>query len=201
MIAASVSRYAMRKDRPETVTAPESFSLAPGMDRAALDQLFSAAYEELRRLASVVKAGDPAATLNPTALVHEAWIKLAKSPGFACSSAVHFKRVAARAMRQLLVESARRRQANKRDSGGQMLSLDGAEGRQISLREDELVRLDAALDDLARFDPRQAAIVEGRFFGGLESGEIADLLEISEATVLRDWRAAKAWLAQATRRE
>lgn len=191
----------MRKDRPETVTAPESFSLAPGMDRAALDQLFSAAYEELRRLASVVRAGDPAATLNPTALVHEAWIKLAKSPGFACSSTVHFKRVAARAMRQLLVESARRRQANKRDSGGHMLTIDGTEGRQISLREDELVRLDAALDDLARFDPRQAAIVESRFFGGLEAGEIADLLEISEATVLRDWRAAKAWLAQATQRE
>lgn len=201
MIAASRSNHAMRKDPSETVTPPEHFSPVAGVDRAAMDRLFSAAYEELRRLASVVRAGDPAATLNPTALVHEAWMKLAKSPGFACSSAMHFKRVAARAMRQLLVESARRRHANKRDAGGRMLTLDSVDGPPVSMREDELMRLDAALDDLARVDARQAAIVESRFFGGLEASEIAGLLEISEATVLRDWRVAKAWLAQEVRRE
>ena len=78
-------------------------------NRQALDDLFSAAYEELRRLASSVRRGDPSATLNPTALVNEAWLKLAGSPGVASTSRLHFKRIAARAMRQLLIEAARRR--------------------------------------------------------------------------------------------
>ena len=80
-------------------------------DRAALDALFSLAYEELRRLASSVRNGDPGATLSPTALVNEAWLKLAESPSFATTSRLHFKRIAARAMRQVLIEAARRRQA------------------------------------------------------------------------------------------
>src|SRR5208282_5882289 len=84
-----------------------------GKERQALDQLFSLAYEELRRLASSVKRGDPSNTLSPTALVNEAWLKLAKSPGVATSQ-MHFKRIAARAMRQLLVEAARRRNSRKR---------------------------------------------------------------------------------------
>src|SRR2546425_10231201 len=82
--------------------------------REALDRLFSLTYEELRRLASLVRRGDPSQTMNTTALVHEAWLKLARSPEFASMSALHFKRIAARAMRQVLVEAARRRKAEKR---------------------------------------------------------------------------------------
>src|SRR5438105_15789959 len=104
----------MRKRGAKTVIATQSSENLPGLDRAELDYLFSVTYEELRRLAATVRRGDPAATLNPTALVHEAWLKLANSPGFISTSRLHFNRVAARAMRQLLVESARRRQAAKR---------------------------------------------------------------------------------------
>src|SRR5215468_4884635 len=88
--------------------------LQAAASRQALDQLFSATYEELRRLASTVKRGDPSVTLSPTALVNEAWLKLMKSPAFVVESPLHFKRIAARAMRQLLIEAARRRHANKR---------------------------------------------------------------------------------------
>jgi len=170
-------------------------------ERQALDQLFSLAYEELRRLASSVKRGDPSSTLSPTALVNEAWLKLAKQPGIAAASRLHFKRIAARAMRQLLVEAARRRNAHKRGGDGEIIfvsfddSLDGAATGQESL-----LALDTALTELARLEPRQALIVESRFFGGLEVGEISSLIGISEATILRDWRAAKAWLGLALRR-
>ncbi len=169
--------------------------------RRALDQLFSLTYEELRRLAASVKRGDPSNTLSPTALVNEAWLKLAKSPGIAAESPLHFKRIAARAMRQLLIEAARRRNSHKRGGDGGAIfvtfdeSLDGA-----TTCEEDLLALDAALTELARFEPRQAVIVESRFFGGLEVSEVSTLLGVSEATILRDWRAAKAWLGQALRR-
>src|SRR5262249_26917489 len=151
------------------------------------DHLFSLTYEELRRLASTVKRGDCSNTLSPTALVNEAWLKLSKSQGINAMSRLHFKRIAARAMRQLLIEASRRRNARKRGGDGEASfvafdeSLDGAPGK------DDLVALDSALQELARLEPRQAAIVESRFFGGLENNEIASLLGVSEATILRDW--------------
>jgi RNA polymerase sigma factor (TIGR02999 family) len=134
--------------------------------------------------------------VNPTALVHEAWLKLANSPAFVSTSQLHFKRIAARAMRQLLVESARRRSSQKRGGEGRaaFVTFDEALGQPPSAEED-LLKLDAALDDLARLNPRHAAIVESRFFGGFDVNETAQLLEVSEATILRDWRAVKAWLA------
>jgi RNA polymerase sigma factor (TIGR02999 family) len=167
-------------------------------ERLAIDELFSLTYEELRRLASSVKRGDPSATLNPTALVNEAWLKLANSPGLASESRLHFKRIAARAMRQLLVEAARRRNADKRGGASQIVTFDESLGLQGN-SEAEFLALDLALQELARFQPRQAQMVESRFFGGCDIPEIAALLGVSEATVLRDWRAAKAWLAQALR--
>jgi RNA polymerase sigma-70 factor, ECF subfamily len=167
----------------------------PAEDRNALDDLFSATYEELRRLASSVRRGDPSATLSPTALVNEAWIKMAKSPEIAATSRLHFKRIAARAMRQILIEAARRRNAGKRGGGQDVtVSFDDSYQKAPSCGED-LLRLDRALDELARMNPRQATLVESRFFGGLDIPETATLLSVSEATVLRDWRAAKAWLA------
>lgn len=168
----------------------------PLIDREALDRLFSVTYEELRRLASRVKRNDWNASISPTTLVNEAWMKLAASPSFRSTSPLHFKRVAARAMRQVLVEAARRRHATRR--GGEdstFVTFDESIGHAASAAHD-LLALDAALDDLARINPRQAAMVECRYFGGLDVAETAALLQVSEATIHRDWRAARAWLEE-----
>jgi len=167
--------------------------------REDLDQLFSYAYEELRRLASSVRRCDPGATLNPTALVNEAWLKLARSPGFPTQSRLHFKRIAARAMRQLLIESARRRNATKRGGENSVFVTFDESLTPVSSCGNELMALDAALEELARINPRQAMLVESRYFGGLDTLETAEVLGVSEATVLRDWRAARAWLGRALR--
>lgn len=165
-------------------------------DRRALDDLFSAAYEELRRLAGAVRRNDRGTTRSATTLVNEAWVKLASAPRFKVLSPLHFRRIAARAMRQVLVEAARRRKANKRGGGDVMfVTLDESVVGAVGTSND-LLALDAALEDLARLNPRQAEMVECRFFGGLEVVDISSLLSVSEATVLRDWRAAKAWLAR-----
>jgi len=170
-------------------------------DRQAIDRLFSVTYEELRRLASTVRRGDPSATLNPTALVNEAWLKMAKSPQIAATSRLHFKRIAARAMRQLLVEAARRRNAGKRGGGEDITITFDPEVKKKASCGDDVLALNRALDELAELNPRQAVMVESRFFGGLDIPETAKLLNVSEATVLRDWRVAKAWLASQLRED
>jgi RNA polymerase sigma factor (TIGR02999 family) len=162
--------------------------------RQAFDDLFSATYEELKRLASRVRRGDASNTLSTTALVNEAYLKLARSFSFTADSQLHFKRIAARAMRQLLVEAARRRNAEKRGASPLLVTLDETVSAASPLSEDVLA-LDAALNALARMNPRQALMVEYRFFGGLDMDETARALEVSESTVDRDWRAARAWLA------
>lgn len=188
------------EDPDFSATLAEFSGLAPNLDQAGLNHLFSVAYDELRRLAAAIRRTDPAATINATALVHEAWVKLAASPPAGFNSILHFKRVAARAMRQLLVESARRHSAQKR-GGAALVRLPMNEAiDRPDTSSDEILRLDAALAELARINPRQAAMVESRFFGGMETSEIAEMLQISEATILRDWRAARAWLAQQVRR-
>ena len=167
---------------------------APSERDIALGDLFSVAYEELRRLAYAVRRGEPSETLNPTALVNEAYLRLVSSLQIELASRLHFKRIAARAMRQVLIEAARRRSTLKR--GGDLAfvtldeSIDGVTGRS-----NDLLALDGALDDLGRMHPRHAAVVELRFFGGFDVAETAAILEVSESTVTRDWRAAKAWLA------
>lgn len=172
-----------------------------------IDRLFSAAYDELRRLAASVRRRDPGMTLSPTALVHEAWLKLASSPPSVLVSRLHFKRVAARAMRQVLVDAARRRKADKRGAGAPFVTLDESAvaggplpGHGPTASADAVLAVDEALRAFERASPRQAAVVEHRFFGGLELAEIAELLGVSEATVLRDWRTARAWLAAELRR-
>ena len=165
-----------------------------------MDYLYSVTYEELRRLASSVRRSDSGATLSPTTLVNEAWLKLASSPRFASTSRLHFKRIAARAMREVLIEAARRRNAHKRGGGWAIIvTFDDSLQETASCGED-LLALDAALEELARMNPRQAMVVESRFFGGLDLSETSALLGMSEATILRDWRAAKAWLATELRR-
>jgi RNA polymerase sigma factor (TIGR02999 family) len=169
-------------------------------DRIELDYLFSVTYEELRRLAYGVKRSDPNATLSPTTLVNEAWLKLAHARGVPKTSPLHFKRIAARAMRQVLVEASRRRRAQKRGGTGALTIVFDESAAGCGALGEDLLRLDSALDDLARIEPRQAMMVESRFFGGLSVGETAKLLDVSEATILRDWRAARAWLAHELRR-
>jgi RNA polymerase sigma factor (TIGR02999 family) len=134
-----------------------------------LDDLFSATYEELRRLAAAVSKNEASATLTPTALVNEAYLKLASGGAVTADSRLHFRRIAARAMRQVLVEAARRRLSAKRGGGVSAITLDDdiAAG---SARAEELVALDQALDLLGRELPRPAAVVEYRFFGGFENG-------------------------------
>ena len=166
-----------------------------GAQKQALDQLFAGIYQELRGLAYAVKHNYANATLNPTALVDEAYLKLVNSPELASLPKLHFKRIAARAMRQILIEAARRRNAGKR--GGVdyafFVTLSDAPGDAIACDE-QLLALHHTLEDLARLNSRQAAIVEYRFFGGLTEADIAVALGISEATVHRDWRLARAWL-------
>lgn len=166
-----------------------------GADREALDHVFSVAYEELKYLAAAVRRSHPSAPLSPTTIVNEAWLKLARTPAVAHTSALHFRRIAARAMRQVLVSEARRRYALKRDHGTAVLTGFDDDAPERTLWDDQLVALDDALDELARLNARQAQMVESRFFGGLEMREIAQLLDVSEATLQRDWRAARAWLA------
>ena len=168
-------------------------------ERRQLDELYSFAYEELRRLASAILRSDSVGTLSPTTLVNEAWLKLAGSRKLSVESHLHFKRIAARAMRQVLVEAARRRNAYKRGAGLSLVTFDEAVEAGATTA-DEVLALDAALTELARLHPRQAETIESRFFAGLSVEETAELLGVSEATVLRDWRAARAWLAAELRR-
>ncbi|MFN8573264.1 MAG: ECF-type sigma factor [Gemmatimonadaceae bacterium] len=178
------------RGREDDDTGPDAAS-----NRRAIDSLFSETYEELRRLASTVRRGDPSATLSPTALVNEAWLKLADTPGLAQTDRLHFKRIAARAMRQILIEAARRRRASKRGGADvAMVTFDDSVA-DLGNSADDLLALDEALQQLAALSPRQAAMVEYRFFGGLDVSETAHALDVSEATVQRDWRAAKAYLA------
>lgn len=165
------------------------------------DDIFSAAYEELRRLASSVRRNEAHVTLNSTALVNEAWVKLKDSPHLTSVSPNYFKSIAARAMRQILVEAARRRTALKRggDGGAIFVTYDDSVEQVVSC-DRELLALDAALEELARMNERQARMVECRFFTGLSEQETADLLGVAKTTVQRDWLAAKAFLVAEVRR-
>jgi len=165
-------------------------------ERRALDDLYSLIYEELRRVASGVRRSDPNATLNSTALVHEAWVKLRESPALASKSLPHFRAIAAHVMREVLVDDARRRSARKRGGAGEATFISfGDFTEKVASCDEELLALNAALEELARLSPRQAQMVEKRFFGGLTALEISEQLGVSESVIDRDWRAAKAWLA------
>ena len=163
-------------------------------DRAALDQLMPVVHQELRKLANAYLRGEkPGHTLQPTALINEAYLRLVGQNFPEWQSRKHFYGVAAQLMRQVLVEHARARSAAKRGGGGQKLSLDEA----INFSQDQaadLVALDDALTALARFDERKARVVELRYFGGFSIEEIANALDISVATVGREMRMAQAWL-------
>lgn len=163
-------------------------------EREALDALLPSIYAELKRLAQAQLRRDGGATIQPTELVAEAYLKLVNVERIDFAGRAHFFSIAARTMRRVLVERYRRRDSDKRGGGQTLLSLnpelDAADGAGTV----ELERLDDALTDLEALDPRQADIVTLRFFGGLEGEEIAAALDISVRTVKREWAAAKLWL-------
>jgi RNA polymerase sigma factor (TIGR02999 family) len=165
-------------------------------DDAALARLIPIVYGELRRVASArLRHEDAAHTLQTTALVHEAYLRLVGLERMSIQNRTHFFAMAARLMREILVDHARRKNAVKRGSGATMLQLDdlaaGAESAIV-----DVIAIDEALDELASLDQRLCRVVELRFFAGLSIAEAADALGVSSATVERDWTVAKAWLLQ-----
>ena len=169
-------------------------------EQDALSRLTPVVYDELHRLASRYMRGERNGhTLQTTALVHEAYLKLVDSSHVDWQNRAHFFAVAAQLMRRILVDFARDRRSLKR--GGEWRRVTLAEGVDIPEHSDpDIVELDAALDSLARLDPRKARAVELRFFGGLSQEETAEALQVSTDTVARDWKTAKAWLIRELRR-
>jgi len=160
----------------------------------ALDTLMPLVYEELRRLARRhLRRERPDHTLQPTALVHEAYLRLVGQADVRWEGRAHFCALAAEAMRRILVEHARRRGAAKRGGGDFPLPLDGA-GDGPEATGVDVVALDEALGRLAAFDPQKSRLVEMKFFGGLTHEEIAQVLGVTTRTVERGWRLAKMWL-------
>ena len=175
-------------------------------DTAALEQLTPIIYEQLRRLAGGYVHKERAGhSLQATALVHEAYLRLVKTPDMAWQDRDHFFAVAARIMRHILVDYARRGASAKRGGQGQRadhstaVDLDQLTAADTE-RARELCELDEALKTLGQIDPRRAQVVELRFFGGFSVEETADILGVSPVTVMRDWKVARAWLTRELRR-
>jgi RNA polymerase sigma factor (TIGR02999 family) len=164
-----------------------------GGDEQSLERLTPLVYDELRRLARRHLAHERGETLQPTALVHEAYMRLIDQRSVNWRNRAHFFAIAARLMRRILIDHARRRVAERRGGGAVHVSL--AEAGEVSIaRSAELLALDEALDELATVDARKSQVVELRFFGGLSVQGTAEALGVSEVTVMRDWSTARAWL-------
>ena len=165
-------------------------------DPKAAEELLPLVYDELRRLAAARRANEaPGQTLQPTALVHEAWLRLTDSTRQEWRGREHFFSAAAEAMRRILVENARRKRRLRHGGGLVRVDVD-AINLPIAQDDDKCLRVHEALDRLAETDPRKAEVVKLRVFAGLEVQEIATLFNTSEKTVQRDWTFAKAWLSR-----
>jgi RNA polymerase sigma factor (TIGR02999 family) len=163
-------------------------------DRNALDRLMPVVYEELRQLARRYMAAErPGNTLQTTALIHEAYLRLIDQKE-APKNRAHFFAMAAQAMRRILVDHARTRDAAKRGGGLPKVSLEGATLLLTEQQEVELLALNDTLNELATVDPRKSRVVELRYFGGMSVEEAAEVLGVAPVTVMRDWRLAKAWI-------
>lgn len=164
-------------------------------DRDALDRLMPIIYDELRRIAKRrFRREHPDNTLQPTALVNELYIRLVDQKGVSWEGRAHFLAIAARIMRQILVDRARARNAAKRGGGDYKLDLTDISDVPDEGRRLDLLALDRALEGLASFDPRQSRLVELKFFGGLSIEETAEVMAMSSATVKREWALARSWL-------
>lgn len=163
-------------------------------DEAALEQLIPLVHSELRRLAKRYMNGErPGHTLQTTALVNEAYLRLVDWKNVRWENRSHFFAVSAQMMRRILVDFARQRATHKRDAGVRVMTLDGVADIG-QMKDDSLIALDDALNALHALDERKSRIVELRFFGGLSVEETAEVLKISRPTVIREWTKAKAWL-------
>ena len=172
----------------------ELLNSARNGDKEALDQLFPIVYEELRRVASRQFANERTDhTLQPTALVHEAYQRLLGQHSVDWANRAHFFSIAAEMMRRILVNHAIEKRAQKRGAGETVISLEDVSAFPGS-PDFDVILLDETLKRLAKLDERQSKIVELRFFGGLTVPEVAETLQISEATINREWRSAKAWI-------
>jgi RNA polymerase sigma factor (TIGR02999 family) len=182
----------------EEIPVTDTFLRWRSGDASALDDLLPRVYDELRALAdSYMRRERAGHTLQPTALVHEAFLRMLRLPPGSVQNRVHFFALAAQAMRRILADHARRHRAAKRGGSAVRVPLELVEGGAPASAAGEDVAaddLDAALEDLAKLDPRQARVVELRFFGGLSIEETAEVLAVSTATVKRDWLVARAWL-------
>jgi len=168
-------------------------------DEKALQDLLPLVYNELRRLAHYhLQSERPDHTLQSTALVHEAYVRMIGQQPVQFENRAHFMAIASRLMRQILVDYARERRAGKRD-GGCRIGLEFAEALPVS-GDSELLALDDALEQLSRIDERQAKFVEMKFFGGLAAPDISKILGLSRITVDRDWATARVWLHREMRR-
>ena len=178
----------------EKTDVTQLLSKAQGGDENALNELLPLVYNELRRVAAnQLKSERGDHTLQATALVHEAYLRLLEQKEVDWRNRAHFFSIASEMMRRILVNYAIQRNAQKRGDGATKIALDEAVSF-ANQRDFDLVSLDDALKNLAKFDEKQAKIVELRFFGGLTIEETAEVLEISDSTVKREWRMAKAWL-------
>jgi RNA polymerase sigma factor (TIGR02999 family) len=167
-----------------------------GGNQTALDKLYPLVYEELRRLArSYMKREPKGHTLQTTALINEAYVRIVDQKSVHWQNRSHFFAISAQIMRRILVDHARRYLHAKRGGGARRISLDEAM-IVAAERSEEVLMLDEALSNLARMDPRRCQVVELRYFAGLNNQEIASVLHISENTVMRDWNLARAWLYQ-----
>ena len=165
-------------------------------DEAALARLMPLVYDELRRLArNYMRRERPGHTIQPTALVNEAYLRLVEQNDIRWQNRAHFFGIAANVMRRVLCDHARARMADKRGAGAVRVSLVEAEARSDEQTADMLA-LDEALQELSEVDPRKSRVVELRYFGGLSVEETAEVLKVSRSTVLHDWNMAKAWLYQ-----
>lgn len=168
-------------------------------DESAPDQLLEIVYDDLRRLAGAYfKNERPGHTLQPTALVHEAYMRLVNWDNVTWQNRAHFFAVAAQVMRHILIDHARGKGAQRRYGGERVLIAEA--DRLAESTEIDVLRLEEALQELAKADARQARIVEMRFFGGLSNHETGHVLGISERTVKREWAFAKAWLRRELKR-
>ena len=182
----------------EEIPVTDTFLRWRSGDPTALDDLLPRVYDELRALADAYMRRERAGhTLQPTALVHEAFLRLLRLPPGSVQNRIHFFALAAQAMRRILADHARRHRAAKRGGGAVRVPLELVEGGAPAAPAGDDVAaddLDAALEDLAKLDERQARVVELRFFGGLSIEETAEVLAVSTATIKRDWLVARAWL-------
>jgi RNA polymerase sigma factor (TIGR02999 family) len=185
----------MHKTRPpEQHEITELLAKWSGGSQTALDELYPLVYEELRRLArSYMKREPKGHTLQTTALINEAYVRMVDQKNVRWQNRNHFFAISAQMMRRILVDHARRCLYKKRGGGAIKVSLDEAM-IVAAERSEEVLMLDQALNNLARMDPRRCQVVELRYFAGLNNQEIADVLHISENTVMRDWNLARAWL-------